>query len=49
MSLIDFMITSHVKLQAVEYIQGPQCRCTECGKLMDLEDKWIMRLGTYED
>ena len=35
--------------EAAEHIQGPQCRCTECGKLKDLEDKWIMRLGTYED
>ena len=48
MSLIDFMTTSHVKLQAAGHVQGPQCRCTECGKLKDLEDKWIMRLGTYE-
>ena len=47
-TLIDYMNTSHVKLQTTGHESGPQCRCDECGKLKILEDKWIMRLGTYE-
>ena len=47
-TLIDFMHTSNMKLQTANHVPGPQCRCIECGKLKDLEDKWIMRLGTYE-
>ena len=48
MTLIDHMVTSHVKLQSVGHEPGPQCRCSECGKLKEIEDKWIMRMGTYE-
>ena len=48
MTLIDSMLTSHVKLQTAGHQPGPQCRCSECGKLKELEDKWIMRMGTYE-
>ena len=27
--------------------KGPQCRCSQCEKLKDLEDKWILKLGTF--
>ena len=33
--------------QAAEHKNGPQCQCTECGKLLKTENKWILRLGTF--
>ena len=26
---------------------GPQCKCSECKKLLRTENKWILRLGTF--
>jgi hypothetical protein len=42
------MHTTIVKLEEAGHAAGPQCRCAECGKLKITEDKWIMRLGTFE-
>ena len=47
-SIIDYMNTSEMSLQISKHQNGPQCRCSECEKLKTLEDKWILRLGTYE-
>ena len=35
------------RLELSGHVGGPQCRCTECNKLKRVEDKWIMRLGTF--
>ena len=47
LTLIDFLDTSVPKLADAGHISGPQCRCTECNKLKRIEDKWILRLGTF--
>ena len=46
-TLLDFLDTSVQKLDSSGHISGPQCRCTECNKLKRIEDKWILRLGTF--
>ena len=33
---------------AAGHVTGHQCRCNECGKLKMTDNKWIMRLGTFE-
>ena len=45
-SLIDFMDTTNEKLQRANHRKG-NCKCSECDKLRRLENKWIMRLGTF--
>jgi hypothetical protein len=47
LTLLDFLDTSVDKLDSAGHISGPQCRCTECNKLKRIEDKWILRLGTF--
>ena len=46
-TLVDFMVTSKEKLDAAGH-QGGNCRCSECQKLKDIEDKWMTRLGTLD-
>ena len=45
-TLIDYHDTTLEKLASANHVKGPQCKCTECGKLKSLEDFHIMRLGT---
>ena len=45
-SLIDFMETTDDKLQRENHKKG-NCKCLECDKLRRIENKWIMRLGTF--
>ena len=46
-TLIDFYNTTQAKLAKAGHEPGPKCRCTECENLKSLEDKWIIRLGTF--
>ena len=46
-TLLDHMDTSQEKLEDAGHTGGVQCRCGECEKLKDLEDKWICRLGSF--
>ena len=46
-TLVDFVETSAEKLVNAGHLGGAKCRCTECQKLKDNEDKWICRLGTF--
>ena len=46
-TLLDFLDTTVERLQTAGHLPGPQCRCTECGKLKRIEDKWITKLGTF--
>ena len=46
-TLLEKMKTSKEKLIAANHKPGAGCRCTECGKLKQMEDKWICRLGTF--
>ena len=48
-TLIDYYDTSASKLLKANHEPGPSCRCSECGQLKLLEDKWIIRLGTFYD
>ena len=45
-SLIDFMDTTVEKLQIAKHKKG-KCKCSECDKLRKIENKWILRLGTF--
>ena len=45
-SLIDFMDTTTGKLRSAGHKKG-NCKCAECDKLRKLENKWILRLGTF--
>ena len=46
-SLIDFFDTTEEQLTRSNHVQGSKCRCKECQKLKDLEDKWIMKVGSF--
>ena len=35
------------KLSKAKHVPGPKCRCRECGNLRDLEDKWILKAGSF--
>ena len=45
--LVDSLNTSAELLQQAGHVGGAKCRCTECQKLKELEDKWICRSGTF--
>ena len=45
--LIDFYDTTEEKLVAADHGPGPKCRCGECIHLKDLEDRWILKMGTF--
>ena len=47
LTLLDYLDTTVERLELSGHVGGPQCRCTECNKLKRVEDKWIMRLGTF--
>ena len=46
-NLIDYYETTKEKLDRAGHIQGPYCPCKECSNLKDLEDHWILKMGTY--
>ena len=46
-TLIDFIETSEEQLKDAGHTGGIGCRCSECVRLKNQEDKWICRLGTF--
>ena len=46
-TLLDFMDVTQEELTDAGHKKGPQCRCSQCEKLKDLEDRWILKLGTF--
>ena len=48
-TLLDFYDTTEEKLRNYKHLPGPKCRCLECENLKILEDKWILKLGTFYD
>ena len=46
-TLLDYFDTTEEKLRHFEHLPGPKCRCSECEKLKLLEDRWILKLGTF--
>ena len=46
-TLIDYIDVTKEALLKAEHVPGPKCRCQECSRLKDLEDQWIVRMGTF--
>ena len=46
-TLLDYYDTTNEKLILANHVPGPKCRCLECEKLKNVEDFWIMKLGTF--
>ena len=46
-TLLDHIQTSEERLTDAGHQGGAGCRCGECQRLKDCEDKWIMRLGSF--
>ena len=46
-TLIDHIDVSLEDLLKAGHVPGPKCRCRECSRLKDLEDQWILRMGTF--
>ena len=46
-NLIDFYDTTGSKLLEAGHVPGPKCRCKECNTLKDLEDRWILKMGSF--
>ena len=47
LTLVDFYDTTEDKLTQAGHEPGPQCRCVECNRLKRVEDKRILRMGTF--
>ena len=45
-TLVDFYDTTAQKIKEAGHVPGPKCRCKECNTLKDLENKWIMKMGS---
>ena len=45
--LVDHYNTTQEKLEAAKHEKGTKCRCQECGKLKELEDKIILKHGSF--
>ena len=45
--LIDFFDTTNEKLRMAKHVPGAKCKCNECEKLRDLEDNWILKVGSF--
>ena len=46
-TLVDFIETSEDLLREAGHIGGVACRCSECERLKNQEDKWICRIGSF--
>ena len=46
-TLVDHYDTTEEKLGEAGHTGGQGCRCRECQRLKDVEDKWICRMGTF--
>ena len=48
---LEFMVTyydtTEETLVAAGHVPGPKCRCIECNHLKNLEDRWILKMGTF--
>ena len=46
-TLLDYMDVTVDELDKAGHVSGPKCRCSQCEKLKNCEDKWILRMGTF--
>ena len=44
---MDFIDLKEDDLVKAGHEKGPKCRCSQCGRLKDLEDQWIVKMGTF--
>ena len=45
-TLVEFYDTTEEKIKEAGHVPDPRCRCRECILLKDLENKWIMKIGS---
>ena len=46
-TLVDSLDFTEDELDRAGHEKGPKCRCQACSKLKDLEDKWILKMGSF--
>ena len=46
-TLVDFIDVKEEDLVKAGHVKGPKCRCLQCGRLKDLEDQWMVKMGTF--
>ena len=46
-TLVDYFDVTEEKLSRVGHEPGPKCRCEACSELKNLEDTWILKMGTF--
>ena len=46
-TLLEHLDTNEDALRTASHRGGAGCRCSECQRLLNLEYKWICRMGTY--
>ena len=46
-TLVDHLDTTQEEIDAANHTGGVQCKCTICGKLKTLEDKFIVKTGSF--
>ena len=46
-TLVDYIDISPEDLTKAGHVGGAKCRCKECDRLKDIEDKFILRMGTF--
>ena len=44
---MDYIDTTTEQMAADEHTGGAKCRCYQCIRLKECEDKWIGRLGAF--
>ena len=47
LTLVDYFGTTEDRLRLTGHEPGLQCMCIECNGLKRVEDKWILRMGTF--
>ena len=46
-TLVDSMGATEERLTTAGHVCGRSCRCSECQRLKEIEDKWICRVGSF--
>ena len=46
-TLVDYIDVTEEELGRVGHEPGAKCRCQACLRLKNVEDKWILKMGTF--
>ena len=46
-TLIDFFDTTREQLIKAKHVSGAKCKCSECEKLKELQNSWILKVGSF--